>query len=152
MQRSARGKPPGCPIRFALRYRVDLWSSCQVMDFRLGRVRNEVVLIMRRVLNIIGWILLALGVVILCYDLVKWMLSGDFLLIDAGLLWNSLHPTSLQVAEPAIARYIHPFLWYPVITTILLTPAFVVFGLPGLVLLAVTRNRDRAEQSDLFMG
>ena len=107
---------------------------------------------MRRVLNIIGWILLAVGVVVLCHDLVKWMLSGDFAVIDTGLLWHSLHPGSLQIAEPAIARHIHPFLWHPVITTILLTPAFVVFGLPGLVLLAVTRNRERAEQSDLFMG
>ena len=107
---------------------------------------------MRLVVVIIGWILLALGVAILCHDLVKWMLSGAFEVIDAGLFWFSVHPDSLKLAEPAIARYIHPFLWHPVMSTILLAPAFVVFAVPGVILLYLTHRRGRSSPVDLFRG
>ena len=107
---------------------------------------------MRLVVVIIGWILLALGVAILCHDLVKWMLSGAFEVIDAGLFWFSVHPDSLKLAEPAIARYTHPFLWHPVMSTILLAPAFVVFAVPGVILLYLTHRRGRSSHVDLFRG
>jgi len=100
----------------------------------------------------IGWILLALGAAILCYDLVKWMLSGTFEVIDAGLFWFSVHPDSLQLAEPAIARHIHPFLWHPVMSSILLAPAFVVFGVPGVIFLHLTCGNVWGRHGYLFRG
>jgi hypothetical protein len=106
----------------------------------------------RLVLVTIGCILLALGVAILCYDLVQWGLSGAFEFIDVGLLWFSVHPGSLQLAEPAIARHIHPFLWHPVMSSILLVPAFVVFGVPGVILLYLTRKHAGPRHGYLFPG
>ena len=107
---------------------------------------------MRLVVVVIGWILLALGVAILCHDLVKWILSGVFEVIDVGLFWFLVHPDSLKLAEPAIARHIHPFLWHPVMSSILLAPAFLIFGVPGVMLLYLTRRHARPSHGDLFRG
>lgn len=38
-------------------------------------------------------------------------------------------------------RYVDPRLWDPVIVTLLLAPAFVVLGLPGLLLAILFRRR-----------
>ena len=105
---------------------------------------------MRLLVVVIGWILLALGVAILCHDLVKWILSGVFEVIDVGLFWFLVHPDSLKLAEPAIARHIHPFLWHPVMSSILLAPAFVIFAVPGVILLYLTRWRGRPNHGNLF--
>ena len=61
-----------------------------------------------------------------------------------GEMWYSAHPGSLQVTEAIISRYIDPcglivaldctpFLWHPLIATILSWPA----GLGGLVLTSI---------------
>ena len=107
---------------------------------------------MRLVSVSIGWILLALGVAILCHDLVKWLLTGSFVLIDVGSFWSAVHGTSLKLAEPAIARYVHPFLWHPVMSTILLWPVSIVVGLPGVILIFLARGRMRGVHGELFKG
>lgn len=107
---------------------------------------------MRVVIAGIGWILLGLGVALLCHDLVKWLLTGAFALTDTGSFWFAVHETSLKLAEPAIARYLHPVLWHPVVTTILLAPAFLVFAVPGGLLVFLSRNRRHGVHGDLFKG
>ncbi|MBO22908.1 MAG: hypothetical protein CMM26_11150 [Rhodospirillaceae bacterium] len=70
--------------------------------------------------------------------------AGAFALIAAGELWFQLHQTSLQVAEPAIARHvpvIGPWLWHPAISTLLTWPALLVLGVPGLLLAWLFRAR-----------
>ena len=119
---------------------------------RGGRRSAEVVKAMRVVIAGIGWVLLALGVAILCHDLIKWLLTGAFALIDAGSFWFAVHETSLKMAEPAVARYLHPFLWHPVISTILLAPAFLVFAVPGGLLAYLSRRRRYGVHGDLFKG
>jgi len=94
-------------------------------------------LFMRTACRVLGWILGGLAVVLLARDLLQWMSAGAFAPIDLGSLWWYLHEDSLKLAEPAIARYLHPALWHPVITTLLLAPAFAVFAvLAGLLLMA----------------
>jgi hypothetical protein len=107
---------------------------------------------MRLVILCIGWALLALGVAILCHDLIKWLLSGSLAVIDAGSFWFAVHEGSLKLAEPAIARHVHPFLWHPVMSTILVGPAFVVIGAPGALLVFLARRRDRGVHGELFKG
>ena len=45
-----------------------------------------------------------------------------------------------------MSRYVHPFLWHPVITTVLLWPAFAVFGVLGAIFLLLGRRRDRTDR------
>ena len=45
-----------------------------------------------------------------------------------------------------MSRYVHPFLWHPVITTVLLWPAFAVFDVLGAIFLLLGRRRDRTDR------
>jgi len=96
--------------------------------------------------RLIGWIFLIAALAVLARDALASIDAGSLSLIAAGELWFSLHQTSLQVAEPAIARHIPvigPWLWHPVISTLLTWPALFVLGAPGLLLAWAFRTRRR---------
>jgi hypothetical protein len=100
------------------------------------------------ILRIVGWILVIAAVVIFVRDIMASLDAGAMSLMAAGELWFRLHQTSLQVAEPAIARHIPvigPWLWHPVISTILTWPATAVIGVPGILLVRLARRRTRKE-------
>jgi hypothetical protein len=101
------------------------------------------------ILRIIGWILLLLAAAIFARDMLASIDVGTLSLIAVGELWFKLHQTSLQVAEPAIARHIPvigPWLWHPVISTILTWPATAVIGITGVLLVRLARRRPRRER------
>ena len=56
-------------------------------------------------------------------------------LVALGQLWYRLDVSSLNLMQAVVQRYIHPLLWDPVIVGVLVQPAFVVFSLPGALLL-----------------
>ena len=94
--------------------------------------------------RVIGRIFMISAIAILVRDVLATTDDGALSLIAAGELWFSLHPTSLQVAEPAIARHvpvIGPWLWHPVISTLLTWPALFVTGVPGVLLVWLFRRR-----------
>ena len=91
----------------------------------------------------LGWLLLALALVMLVRDMLAWAQGGPLTFITVGELWNNVSPSTLQVAQPAIQRHIAAWLWEPVIVSILLRPAVLVFGVPGLVLAWLFRARTR---------
>ena len=96
--------------------------------------------------RVIGWFLVVAGIFILARDLIGWASSGTFALAAAGELWFELHQASLLLAEPVVSRYIPfigPWLWHPVISTTLTAPAFLIVGVPGLVLCYAFRRRPR---------
>ncbi len=96
--------------------------------------------------RILGWIFLIAALAVLARDVLASIDAGSLSLIAAGELWFTLHQTSLQVAEPAIARHIPvigPWLWHPVISTMLTWPALFVFGVPGILLSWLFRTRRR---------
>jgi len=45
-----------------------------------------------------------------------------------GEHWFTIHRESLNAAQAGIERHVAPFLWDPVMTTILLLPAWIVVG------------------------
>ena len=85
--------------------------------------------------------LLALGAA--AYEVMSALSQGGWRMIALGEMWFKLHPHSLNTAQAAIQRHVAPWLWQPVITTILLWPGWLVFGVPGLVLLVTCRKRRR---------
>lgn len=84
---------------------------------------------MRRLFAIV---FLALTAASVLYDL----LNGGRLR-TVGEWWFSLHQNSLQLAEPAIARYLHPKLWDPGVVTVLLWPAAALLGGLGALFLVL---------------
>ena len=67
-------------------------------------------------------------------------------MVSLGEIWYKIDSQSLSVSQAGIQRYVAPWLWEPVITTILFMPAWVVFGAPSLLLLWVGRKKFRAKR------
>ncbi|MDE0779619.1 MAG: hypothetical protein OSB67_02590 [Alphaproteobacteria bacterium] len=98
------------------------------------------------IVRIIGWIMLIASVAVCASDILASIDAGSLSFMATGELWFGLHQTSLQIVEPAIARHIPvigPWLWHPVIATILTWPATAVLGAPGILLVYLARRRPR---------
>ena len=107
---------------------------------------------MRKLLRVLGIFLLCLAIVVGGKDLFQWYQTNGFNLTDLGSFWYSFHPSSLQLLEPAVTRYLSPFLWDPIFITVLLYPATSVFGVPGLLLVLLTRDKTRPRKKDFYTG
>ena len=97
------------------------------------------------ILRVIGWILVIASVALFAHDILASIDAGTLILISAGELWFSLDNGSLNLMQAVTQRYVLPALWDPVIVTILLWPATMVLGIPGILLVRLTRKRVRRE-------
>src|SRR5262245_43186340 len=76
----------------------------------------------------LGWALLLLGLGFLASELVGVYMTGTYRPISAGEGWFTLDVGSLNLAQAVIQRYIHPFLWDPILASVLRWPAWSLFG------------------------
>ena len=95
--------------------------------------------------RLIGWIFFLAGVSVLVRDILVWIDTKHWAPIALGQLWYQLNRSSLNLVQAIIQRYIHPFLWDPIIVSVLLSWAFAVLMILGALLLVVFRRR-RAQQ------
>ena len=107
--------------------------------------------------RLLGWVFFILAAGAFAYDLWVWadgapaeafdrVLAGDadtLHLSVFGEIWFALHPESLQLAQPAIERHLLPWLWDPVLITVLLAPASISLAALGLFLLVASGLRRR---------
>jgi hypothetical protein len=93
--------------------------------------------------RLIGWVAFLAGAAVLVRDVLVWIDTKHWAPIALGQLWYQLDRSSLNLVQAVIQRYIHPFLWDPIILTILLSWAFAVLMILGVLLLAVLRKRVR---------
>ena len=99
--------------------------------------------------RIIAWILIGCAFMVLGHDLLQYLDSKSWYSILLGELWFMIAPEGLNLTQAIVQRYITPTLWDPVILTMLLWPAWLVFLVPGLVLLLLFRKRRKAEKRGL---
>ena len=92
--------------------------------------------------RVIGWIILLAGGAVLVRDLLVWIDTKHWAPIALGQLWYQLNRSSLNLVQAVVQRYIHPFLWDPIIVSILLSWAFAVLMILGVLLLVLFRRRD----------
>src|SRR6201987_3596069 len=92
--------------------------------------------------RVIGWIVLLAGAAVLVRDGLVWIDTRHWSPIALGQLWYELSRSSLNLVQAVVQRYIHPFLWDPIIVSILLSWAFAVLMVLGLLLLVLFRRRD----------
>ena len=95
------------------------------------------------VCRFIGWILLLAALGAVAYEVMAALTEGGWRMIALGEMWFKVHASSLNAAQAGIQRYVAPWLWEPVITTILLGPGWLVFGLPGVAAVYFCRRRRR---------
>jgi hypothetical protein len=93
--------------------------------------------------RLIGWIIFLAGLAVLAHDVFVWIDTKHCAPIALGQLWFDLDRSSLNLVQAVVQRYIHPFLWDPIIVTVLLWWAFAVLMFLGLVILALSRRRAR---------
>ena len=91
--------------------------------------------------RLIGWIMFLAGVAVLVRDTLVWIDTKRWAPIVVGQLWYELNRSSLNLVQAVTQRYIHPFLWDPIIVTILLSWAFAVLMVLGMLLLVLFRRR-----------
>ena len=91
--------------------------------------------------RVIGWIILLFGSAVLVRDVLVWIDTKHWAPIALGQLWYQLNRSSLNLIQAVIQRYIHPFLWDPIIVSVLLSWAFAVLMILGALLLVLFRRR-----------
>src|SRR5215469_10891323 len=91
--------------------------------------------------RVIGWLALLAGAAVLVRDLLVWIDTKHWAPIALGQLWFDLNRASLNLVQAVVQRYIHPFLWDPVIVSILLSWAFAVLMVVGALLIVLFRKR-----------
>lgn len=67
--------------------------------------------------------------------------EGQWIVTPLGEHWFKLHAASLNTAQAAVERHVAPWLWDPVILSILQVPTWVFFGVLGLLLYWLGQRR-----------
>jgi hypothetical protein len=93
--------------------------------------------------RLIGWVVFLAGAAVLVRDILVWVDTKTWAPIALGQLWYQLNRSSLNLVQAIVQRYIHPFLWDPIIVSVLLCWAFAVLMVLGLLILAIFGRRSR---------
>lgn len=75
--------------------------------------------------------------------------DGQWIVTPLGEHWFKLNAASLSISQAAIERHVAPWLWDPVILSLLQIPTWVFFGVLGLLLYWIGRRR---KQLDVFQN
>jgi hypothetical protein len=95
----------------------------------------------------IAWVLIVAAFLVLGDEIYVWIATGTYHVHALGELWYSLAPSSLNMLQAGVQRDIAPWLWDSVIQPILLLPAWMVFGVPGLSLRMLVFIRPKVVES-----
>jgi len=95
----------------------------------------------RFLLRTLGLLFLAAAFVLVVYDGTRSIAANALLYSRVDEIWSQLHGASLQQLQPFLEKNAPPWLWDPVATTILKSPAIAVFGIAGIVLILLGRRK-----------
>jgi hypothetical protein len=96
------------------------------------------------VLRLIARPLLLVAVIALVYDGTRTLAGGAGLVITSfGDHWESFFPAAFDTVHQMIVRRLSPVVWDAGLMRVLKLPAWVVFGLAGLLLAWIGRKRQR---------
>jgi len=87
-----------------------------------------------------GFLAVAAAFVSLIIDGTQSIAGGAVVLTTLGQTANAFFPVQFPALKPAVERNIHPLLWNPVLTTLFWLPTWLVIGLFGFLILALTRK------------
>jgi hypothetical protein len=97
-------------------------------------------------LRIFGVWLLLLAMVAAVVDATKSLAGGGtWVVTPMGEQWQALNTDSLAATKAWVGTNLGPFVWDPVMTTILHAPTWVVFGILGVLLYWLGQKRKPVE-------
>ena len=100
---------------------------------------------MRLLLRILGTWLIGLALIFLVMDGTKSLAANALVFTSLGQAWTQLHPASLEGVTGFFESRFFADLLAVTMTALLTYPAFVVLGVPGIVL-ALMGRRPRRER------
>jgi hypothetical protein len=95
----------------------------------------------RFLLRTLGLLFLAAAFIFLVYDGTRSIAANVLLYSKVDEIWSLLHTASLQQLQPSIEKHAPPWLWDPVVTTVLDAPAVIVLGIIGAILILLGRRK-----------
>lgn len=90
----------------------------------------------------IGYVFSMVAIAAILIDIINYIRHRTFDPISAGDIWKRIDLASLSVFQAGVERHIDPWLWDPVMVTVLNAPLFAVAAIPGILLMLVFRRRE----------
>jgi hypothetical protein len=101
---------------------------------------------MLTLIRLLGVWFLLLAMIAAVIDATKSLAGGGaWVVTPMGEQWKALNAQSLDAAKAWVTSTVGPYLWDPVITTILHAPTWVVFGILGVLLYWLGQKRKPVE-------
>lgn len=91
-----------------------------------------------------SWLYLA-ALIAFAVDMTRSFAAASLVITSLGQQWFDLAPASLAAAEASLGSSVHPFLWSPLITSILHIPTFLALAGIGAGLLYLARKRSKVD-------
>ena len=95
----------------------------------------------RFLLRFLGLWILAAAFIFRVDDGAGWVANGALNSMRVDQLWSNIHQNSLSLLQPAVEHHVSPWLWNPVIMTVLEQPVWLVFGIIGGLLILLGRKK-----------
>jgi hypothetical protein len=90
--------------------------------------------------RVVAWFLIVVAGLVLAREAYMFLETGTYTPVAVAQLWYDIHRGSLNFVQTTLEQHLHPFLWDPLLFTVLQWPATLVFGIPGIALLLSTRS------------
>jgi hypothetical protein len=97
-------------------------------------------MMLRLLLRFVGILAVAAAFASLIIDGTRSIAGGALSLTPFGQTVISFFPAQFPQIQPAVERHIHPLLWDPVLLTVFILPTWLIVGICGLLILAITRK------------
>jgi hypothetical protein len=97
----------------------------------------------RFLFRLIGLVLLAAGFIFLIYDGTRSIAGNMILMTTLESAWNTLLSTGPDKYRSAIDRIGVPWLWDPVIRSVLKQPTWLVLGILGAIFMLLGRSKKK---------
>ncbi len=95
----------------------------------------------RFLLRTLGLLFLAAAFIFLVYDGTRSIAANMLLYSKVDEIWSLVHQASLQQLQPLIEKKAPPWVWDPVVTTVLDAPATLVLAIVGAILILLGRRK-----------
>ena len=99
------------------------------------------------ILRLFGYLLALAGLGFLIVDGARTIAAGELDLTAFGQTWYDFDRASLNSLQALVQRYVHPYLWDPIIQTVLQWPTFAVALGLSLIFVVLGRPRRRGAKS-----
>lgn len=92
---------------------------------------------LRLMFRFMATVSLAIAVIMAVLDATRSVAASALVMTPLGRSWLAVSPETLEATRKFVETNLYPLLWDPVVTGILGSPGFVVFGVLALLLYAI---------------